>query len=380
MFNLFLNRYYAKLDQPLDSVIHFKKAAELLSDTDPAMMQIATLNELALAQLDAGRLDEAINVSQRAIKLAGNNDHPILESTAWTTLGQVYSNLYSFDKAAVAFQHAIEMADIANVTREKVIAGFGLTGVYKQQGNYYAADDMLKTLLKLVGSERPLQQLALINLGQLHTELGDYNQAINYFRQNLSIAETDPDRSVIIDALLKLGNVYFDGGFYTNAIHQYQLALDQSKINKHLSQQVTTMANLAWANRAVGNISLAKTYADQSVQLSSQVSDSWVKAESLHALAQLQIYTRDSGAIDTAETLYELSKNTDDFPINTAMEILGSAYEQAGNYAKAIELYQQALSLVRDQSDRPMEGSTLDTIGTAYQNFGDHKEAESAFR
>ncbi len=175
----------------------------------------------------------------------------------------------------------------------------GLSLAHRTQGNYLAALNAFEIVLGLEGLDPSIKRLALINLGELYIELGNYNRAIEYFKQNAELAETSTDLKIKMDAYEKLGNTYFDGGFYNKANEQYLLVLDLAKQYNYPEQQVTALANLAWSH-SKGNLKVAKEYAKQSVELSKHIVDPWRKSESLHALVTLQHYTQDPDSIKTA--------------------------------------------------------------------------------
>ncbi len=54
---------------------------------------------------------------------------------------------------------------------------------------------------------------------------------------------------------------------------------------------------------------------------------------------------------------------------------LGIAYENLGDYTKAIERYQQELQIAREIGDRRGEGNALGNLGLAYENLGDYTKA-----
>ena len=54
---------------------------------------------------------------------------------------------------------------------------------------------------------------------------------------------------------------------------------------------------------------------------------------------------------------------------------LGLAYRSLGNYAKAIEYAQQSLAIAREIKDRQGEGVALGTLGGAYRNLGNSAKA-----
>ncbi len=59
----------------------------------------------------------------------------------------------------------------------------------------------------------------------------------------------------------------------------------------------------------------------------------------------------------------------------SALGNLGIAYTKLGEYAKAIEYYEQALIIFREIGDRRGEGSTLGNLGNAYVNLGENAKA-----
>src|ERR671932_2201839 len=58
-----------------------------------------------------------------------------------------------------------------------------------------------------------------------------------------------------------------------------------------------------------------------------------------------------------------------------ALGSLGLAYRNLGDYAKAIEYYQQCLAIAREIKDRKGEGQSLANLGVAYHALGDYAKA-----
>ncbi|NEP62493.1 MAG: tetratricopeptide repeat protein, partial [Symploca sp. SIO2G7] len=54
---------------------------------------------------------------------------------------------------------------------------------------------------------------------------------------------------------------------------------------------------------------------------------------------------------------------------------LGIAYLNLGDYTQAIEYYQQSLAIAREINDRNGEGNSLGNLGNAYRNLGDYTQA-----
>ena len=54
---------------------------------------------------------------------------------------------------------------------------------------------------------------------------------------------------------------------------------------------------------------------------------------------------------------------------------MGNAYNNLGEYEKAIDFYQQALAIDREISDRLGEANSLGSLGNAYNNLGEYEKA-----
>jgi tetratricopeptide (TPR) repeat protein len=55
--------------------------------------------------------------------------------------------------------------------------------------------------------------------------------------------------------------------------------------------------------------------------------------------------------------------------------LLGSCYCSLGQYAKAMELYEQALAIEEEMGDRALQGATLGSLGNCYRSLGQYAKA-----
>ena len=56
------------------------------------------------------------------------------------------------------------------------------------------------------------------------------------------------------------------------------------------------------------------------------------------------------------------------------------AYNDLGEYSKAIESYQQALVITRTLGNRQVEGDLVDSLGRAYKNSGQYRQAIESYQ
>jgi tetratricopeptide (TPR) repeat protein len=63
-----------------------------------------------------------------------------------------------------------------------------------------------------------------------------------------------------------------------------------------------------------------------------------------------------------------------------ALGNLGNAYADFGDARKAIEFYEQQLIIVREIGDRRGEGNALANLGMAYKNLGEKEKARKVWQ
>ena len=61
--------------------------------------------------------------------------------------------------------------------------------------------------------------------------------------------------------------------------------------------------------------------------------------------------------------------------VGSSLNNLGSVYDNLGQYQKAIEFYQQSLAILREIGDRNGVGSSLNNLGIAYLSLGQYQKA-----
>lgn len=62
------------------------------------------------------------------------------------------------------------------------------------------------------------------------------------------------------------------------------------------------------------------------------------------------------------------------------MHNLGNATYALGQYAKALEYYQQSLSVARQLGDYKVEVSSLNSLGNTYDSLGQYQKAIEFYR
>ena len=183
---------------------------------------------------------------------------------------------------------------------------------------------------------------ALGSLGLAYANLGQYQEAVALYEQQLIITREIGDRQGEGAALGNLGLVYTDLGQYQEAVALYEQHLVIARaIGNHQGEGI-----------ALGNLGIA--YADLGQY-----------QEAIALYEQVLTITREIG---------------DRVGEGTTLGNLGLAYRNLGQYYEAIALYEQQLVVTREIRDRRGEGIALGNLGTAYYSLGQTAQALDSYQ
>ena len=208
-----------------------------------------------------------------------------------------------------------------------------LTGTaYEMSGQYDSAAHYLYEASRLAGDIRndSLQMSVYTNLGILQFALKNADEAVNYYRQGLAIAETMKDSVAIANQLNNIGNAYM------------------------------TVKN---------DFEAAIPYFEQCVEIAQKAGYSvGVKVAGIN----LSMMYNETGQPDKA--MQEAQKITGMYGPNIYADFtVAQAYQQKGNYAKALELYRELLE--KPLNSKEFELVILKDMASACQSLNDLNNA-----
>jgi len=194
-----------------------------------------------------------------------------------------------------------------------------------------AAIDSLKTVLanKAIDDNEGVSA-TLRSIGVAYFEIGDYNQALNYYEKALKISKEINNEEIISRCLMNIGNIYIVKGNYPLAIEYQHESL---KINE--KRKDTTLISLSLNNLGVIYNNLENQ----------------------------------EKAIPFVQKALEIQKKSGDKKrIAETLNNLGTLYMNIKNYDEAFMYLKEALQLCQDIDNKFIEGFTLNNIGYVFLN------------
>lgn len=265
-----------------------------------------------------------------------------------------------------------------------------------KKGEYPKADVLLtraKVIFTRLGHQQGLSA-ALGNLGNLYYYQNDYDQALQFYQQELSIVEQTLESPLVKEDLnpndwhsicVCTGNI---GGVYRHqnkaelAMACYQRQLELAKrINDKLSQ-FFALFNIGIVFMESGQDRQALEYCQKGLSLAREIGD---KRGIANCIGNIGLIFRRSGrytdAISNFSECLRISEELGDIRgISTSLNNLADCYNHTHRCAEALAIYWRDLAISRQLNDRAGQKMTLKNMAITYQKMGDEPTAEVYFQ
>lgn len=297
-------------------------------------------DRLALQQLKAGELDEAITTLKAQ---ALDTKAPREAAKHWLDIGNL-QNLNSGDDALSAYQKSVTL-DPDNINAWNRIGH-----LERQHKQYDRAEIAYRNVTRLGNNQSQTQALALANFGLLYQTQNKTEEAIDAFAQALKINTTLNNNAGIASNSENLASLYRQLNQWENAEQYYRRALEVYKADKHVAKSIELHAALGSLYQANQQSELALSEYQQALALNVENPDKRFNA-SLYS--SMGILAQQSNELDKAEeyfnqalALYEEMNNlrgTADQLSNLATVSRSRRQYEASEvlHLKAIALYEQ---------------------------------------
>ena len=275
---------------------------------------------------------------------------------------------------------ALTLAEANHLFMLKADALTQMGEVDRKTGEYQTALERFKQSLQISieREDRFRQEHNLGRIGLIHESIGEYTIAIEHYQEALQIStELGYKRNQSVH-LANLAFVHEHLGDYERATVQYQKALAIAEELGSKRNIGVYLGNLGNVLRVRGLVAEAIEYIRQAIQIAQEIGDH--QSEAVHLSSIGTLYTgsgRYSEAIDSYTRAGQLFKRSDDKRREAAvLNNLGNVQKSLGNYEIAIEHYRNTLEIMREIGNKPSEGVILGNIGGLLIQVQRWEEAE----
>ena len=243
-------------------------------------------------------------------------------------------------------------------------------------------DDLEKHLTKAkTNSNRKEEEDTYKKLGKDNFSLSDFQKAINYHNQSLSIAKEVGDRVGEGRAYGNLGNAYRSLGKFQEAINYHNQDLNIAQEVGDRAGEGRAYGNLGNVYHSLGKFQQAIKYHNEYLSIAQEVGDRAGEGgaygnlgNAYHSLGKFQ------EAINYHNKHLSIAQEVGDRAgEGRAYGNLGNAYHSLGKFQQAINYHNQDLSIAQEVGDRAEEGRAYGDLGNAYHSLDEFQQAIEYF-
>lgn len=217
-----IERMQGELDS---SAALLKRAVALFDQTGDTAGEAEALHSLASLARRRARFDEAIELLDRAEKLAPKNSETLLKCA--NTRGLCLINQGRWAEAEQQFQIGLEQAERQSNLKYIRLITHNLALPAGFRGDFGAALRWFKRIFHSDTKERPLPQEAIghLNVARLHLYRGELEEAQTHLERALELCQLFNMRPLLGEIFEALGNYYRERGDAPHAEEYYERSL-----------------------------------------------------------------------------------------------------------------------------------------------------------
>ncbi len=293
--------------------------------------------------------------------------------TILNELVEGYYHLEQYPQAVESLQQLLAISRASGERYEELEILYKIAEVYHHWGQYSQALEFYQQALMLTSETRSIlyKSIILNEMGEIYLSIYQYSQALEFFQRALALKETN-ERAV----LNNIGLVYEKKGEYSQALEFFHKALvlpdKQSNSSGSLSIGGATLVDsldrlVAITKQPLGSKEEAK------IGKEAEISRGTALVNIGEIYRKLGQYPRALDFLERALTTFKLSKDSPQQAVT--LNNIGVVYKSQGKYQKALESYQKALAIKRELGDEAGEALVLNNIGEIYRNQGQYPQA-----
>jgi tetratricopeptide (TPR) repeat protein len=339
----------------------FASESKIINVNDTS--KVVELNNLfsSLWQTD---IDSARKVAFQHLKVAQENNSPLLISDAYNYIGVSYYFQGELNEALKYYELSLNTLEKEKVNEQaffNVKLNIGRT--YVDLGNYSQGIDYLMQSLKIANAKKDYDNLslALFSISQVYFDLNKLEEALKYYQAAFAFAKKANHQLRISQIAGDIGNVYFMKNDLNQALKFYNYS---KKVKQDLNDQVgmsTALINIGNVYELIGdskdpdlsndlrvsNYQKALDFYKQSFKISSKLNLKKNESLVLVNLGLLNVKTgKAAEGIENCKRSLKIAEETNTLiRVRDACECLYSAYKDLNEPAKALyyfEKYSQA--------------------------------------
>jgi len=342
--------------------------------------------------------NDAVRYLSRAIELLGVADlsqvaealktlPPARQQELFDLLAEreeVYDRLGKRDLQSADLEAMLVIAEAWQDDESRALVYNRMSRYYGYTGDYPAAASAAEIGRQAANAARKkrVEAESLKWLATISWKQGDYQKAVNYGEQALTLLENTDDQHSRAAIYRVLGLVHNDLGDPHKALEYQQKALVLEQATGDRYGEGSSSINLGNAFHALGDLLTARQHYRHALDIFRSIG---YRRTMAYALGSLGLVSRDLGDYASArnqfaQTLSILHAIGDRWGEAIGLQNISLVYCARGQYSIARDHCERALAMQRELGDKRGEAFSLTYLGLALEGLEEWSEAEEAYR
>jgi CHAT domain-containing protein/Tfp pilus assembly protein PilF len=253
-----------------------------------------------------------------------------------------------------------------------------------EQSDFNRAFELYTTLLRAGErlKDRTVVANALRRLGLICQSTGRYAESLDYSYKSLKIAEELGNKKLIGNALTNIGGTLSLQSKYSEALETFKRAIKFKDEAGDKVGQSTTLNNIGYTYHRMGNYTLALDYLFQALRIAETAG---LKSRTARIFCNIGKVHHSQGNYAQGIEFYNKCLSTavetgNKISMTTALNGIGAIKYLQGRYKEALTSMEQGLKLAKELKDGEELPIILDNIGRLYSSEGDFRKAREFYQ
>ena len=347
-----------------------------LPDGEPRFSMLETVREFALEELRRSGEEDATHAAHAAYYLdLLEQAQPALWAATKPELLDRIETEHDNLRLALTWTFAHD--------QELTLRLASALGLYWSKRSYWSEGRgwLERALRTGAGAGTAARAAALVRLGAIDGDQGDYAEARRSLEESLALADRLGDGQIAARARRGLGILASNRSEFAEAAGLFAQALERFRSLDDQIGVARCLNDLGLVAERQGDQLRAIAYQEEALPIARAAGDDWQVCIILGNLGGAHYDRGDfaRGEALTREALELARQLGDTFGIAVNCYNLGNCVLELGDPAGAIERYRETLSLTRDLGERHLASRTLDRLGIALHQTGASRPAPRLF-
>ncbi|XP_066294360.1 tetratricopeptide repeat protein 28-like isoform X1 [Branchiostoma lanceolatum] len=342
-----------QLHSPRTSIQYYEQHLALAKQLGDRRQEGAVYNKLGLAHHDIGEHEAAMELYKKALKIQEEDGDKKSQIILHTNMGDTYRLLGKVDQATSHLNTALQMAQQTGDLHEQLDVYFCLGEMQREQLHSPSASiqhyEQYLALARELGDRRQ-EGLAYNKLGQAHYEMGEFQEALDWFQKDLKMSQEIGDKEEQIKAHKNLAASFQALGNLDLTTSHYQSAITIAMETGNKQDLADTYLKLGDSHRA-HEPQLSHTYYTEMLALTRDLKRKDAERQAYNKLGLTCNEMKDhEAALEWHQKNLTMSEEKEDKM--TAHTNVGHSYQALGKADLARSHYQSAMTIAMETGNK----------------------------